>query len=623
MACLQQTVTTAPAPAATAASAVDQGNATSTQPANASDSERDSMEYQDADARVQVSDPGTKTPMQERARNPVGDEDGWQMVLTLRQKKALAQGKKLKNSVDDSEGKASQPQQTKPTTNAGRKRMFRKLPPLPKDDFKVVIRPHQGLPMKNLTSPQLAEAVITACRGQVSGDKFLLRLKPGSNIFIVSTPDQSTADHIRRITALNINGRMHAVNAYVASGDGTVKGVIHGLAPQTPAETLMANLRIRTQGVEILRARMLGNTKTAVVTFYGSIIPRYVYYMGGELACYPSKNTVQFCNACQQTGHRTDVCPQPDLPVCRKCGRKDPQVDHDCRPTCASCGGDHLTGDKECKRRLKPQVRPRTKTPSKNPWKNAPKLPPPGPRWLSSDDSEDEDDEWPSLPREVDTKPRGRSRSRPRTPSPAKSKRSKGTSCSRSRSRSRRRDADINMLPPKLHSPQLNLRPRAPGNKAESTDHTKVSWVGTVKPEAPITSHPEYQRVLAENRMLKRTLEEIKHEIAALRGQIKETAKIEQPKINDVVEHMQPAQNPIEAMLQQMMQQILGMQNFQKQLLTDFQNLKEQVDELASNQKLLNRKRTAGSPNAPTLRKTKNGAVPNSTGTNSVTGHGS
>ncbi|KAH6923735.1 hypothetical protein HPB50_005802 [Hyalomma asiaticum] len=107
MACLQQAVTTAPAPAATAVSAVDQGNATSTQLANASDSERDSMEYQDADARVQVSDPGTKTPMQERARNPVGDEDGWQMVLTLRQKKALAQGKKLKNSGFDTTAMAA------------------------------------------------------------------------------------------------------------------------------------------------------------------------------------------------------------------------------------------------------------------------------------------------------------------------------------------------------------------------------------------------------------------------------------------------------------------------------------------------------------------------------------
>lgn len=69
-------------------------------------------------------------------------------------------------------------------------------------------------------------------------------------------------------------------------GEGTGKGVIHGLTPHTPAETLMANLRIRTQGVEILRARMLGDTKTAVVTFYGPTIPRYVYYMGGEL--FPS-----------------------------------------------------------------------------------------------------------------------------------------------------------------------------------------------------------------------------------------------------------------------------------------------------------------------------------------------
>lgn len=146
-----------------------------------------------------------------------------------------------------------------------------------------MIRPHQGLPLKNFTSSQLAGAVITACRGQVSGDQFLLRIKPGSNILVVSTPEQATADHIRHITEISVNGSTHAVKAYVSTGEGTGKGVIHGLTPHTPAETLMANLRIRTQGVEILRARMLGDTKTAVVTFYGPTIPRYVYYMGGEL----------------------------------------------------------------------------------------------------------------------------------------------------------------------------------------------------------------------------------------------------------------------------------------------------------------------------------------------------
>ncbi|KAL1427962.1 hypothetical protein MTO96_000303 [Rhipicephalus appendiculatus] len=283
MACLQQTVPTASVPTASAAAGAVQVNATrsttSMRPANASEYERDSMDCQDADTPVHSGQRDPRTPMKGHARNPAGDEDGWQTVLTLRQKKALAQGKKLKANVVENEGNASQPQLSQATPSARRKPFSRKLPPLPKEDFKVVIRPHQGLPLKNFTSPQLAEAVITACRGQVSGDKFLLRLKPGSNIFIVSTPDQATADHIRRITELRVHGRTHAVNAYVATGEGTGKGVIHGLTPHTPAETLRANLRIRTQGVEILRARMLGDTKTAVITFYGPIIPRYVYYM--------------------------------------------------------------------------------------------------------------------------------------------------------------------------------------------------------------------------------------------------------------------------------------------------------------------------------------------------------
>lgn len=143
-----------------------------------------------------------------------------------------------------------------------------------------------------------------------------------------------------------------------------------------------------------------------------------------------------------------------------------------------------------------------------------------------------------------------------------------------------------------------------------------------VKTGAPITSNPEYQRVLAENRMLKQTLEEVKQEMAALRGQIKQMAKVEQPKTTVVEENIPSSQKPIEAMLQQIMQQMQGMQNFQKQLYDDFKTLKEQVDELATNQKHLNRKRAAGSPNAPTLRKAKNGVVSDSTDAEGVTGHG-
>ncbi|KAL1421374.1 hypothetical protein MTO96_000456 [Rhipicephalus appendiculatus] len=68
------------------------------------------------------------------------------------------------------------------------------------------------------------EAVVNACQGKITDSQFLLRLKPGSNIFIISTPDQDVADITRKITGLTLNGRLHAVNAYAAVGDGTRKG---------------------------------------------------------------------------------------------------------------------------------------------------------------------------------------------------------------------------------------------------------------------------------------------------------------------------------------------------------------------------------------------------------------
>ncbi|KAL1477916.1 hypothetical protein MTO96_035365 [Rhipicephalus appendiculatus] len=102
--------------------------------------------------------------MEGQARNPAGDEDCWQTVITLRQKKALAQGKKLKANIGENEGNTSQPQLSKATPTARWKPFTRKLPPLPKGDFKLVIRQHQGLLLTNFTSPQLSAAVSTACR---------------------------------------------------------------------------------------------------------------------------------------------------------------------------------------------------------------------------------------------------------------------------------------------------------------------------------------------------------------------------------------------------------------------------------------------------------------------------
>ncbi|KAH7961736.1 hypothetical protein HPB52_011842 [Rhipicephalus sanguineus] len=75
---------------------------------------------------------------------------------------------------------------------------------------------------------------------------------------------------------------------------------------------------------------MLGQTKTAVITFDGDFVPRYVNYYGGEEPCYPYKPTKQVCKVCNRLGHHSDVCPHPENPACERCGTENPEQDHTC-----------------------------------------------------------------------------------------------------------------------------------------------------------------------------------------------------------------------------------------------------------------------------------------------------
>ncbi|KAL1434750.1 hypothetical protein MTO96_001648 [Rhipicephalus appendiculatus] len=145
-------------------------------------------------------------------------------------------------------------------------------------------------------------AVIEACRNSFGGDSFLLRVHPGSNIVILSTPHEEVAGRLREISQLKIRGQIHPFNAYVADPEDVLRGIVHGLPPGTTQADLMANLRIRTQGVTIERARMLGSSKSAIITFTGNVLPRSARSVG-QLDTEP-------------------MCARPQTPTCaRSVGR--------------------------------------------------------------------------------------------------------------------------------------------------------------------------------------------------------------------------------------------------------------------------------------------------------------
>ncbi|KAH7961251.1 hypothetical protein HPB52_006095 [Rhipicephalus sanguineus] len=245
-----------------------------------------------------------------------------------------------------------------------------------------------SLPLKAITAPALARAIIEACDNQFTDETFILRINRGSNIAILSTKYSEVAELVRKLQQLAINGKPHPVRAYVATGEEALRGVVHGIQPNTSMETLMTHLRIRTQGVELVQARMIGNTKSAALTFYGDKLPRTVYFYGGELICHPFRATLQVCKVCREKGHRADVCPQPDKHICRLCSTRNPTTGHPCQLICASCGEFHLTGDPACSKRLKPvQLRNRTsETSEKQLPSQASEVPP---RWFSSEEEEE------------------------------------------------------------------------------------------------------------------------------------------------------------------------------------------------------------------------------------------
>ncbi|KAH7960762.1 hypothetical protein HPB49_023050 [Dermacentor silvarum] len=225
-----------------------------------------------------------------------------------------------------------------------------------RSEFKNIIRPKKGLLVKSFTNDQISKAVSAACGGKVDDSHFLVRLRPGSNTITVSTPDQAVADIARKITRIVLSGNLYEVNSYVAAPDEVARGVVHGIDPYTPPEELMIHLRVRTQGVEIMQARILGKTKTAVITFSSHLVPRYVYYYEGETECQPYKPAEPLCYMCQRMGQRSDVCPTPNIKICLACGTPDstddPMDDHECSLKCADCGEAHATGSRECKQRL-------------------------------------------------------------------------------------------------------------------------------------------------------------------------------------------------------------------------------------------------------------------------------
>ncbi|KAH7977926.1 hypothetical protein HPB49_003968 [Dermacentor silvarum] len=142
------------------------------------------------------------------------------------------------------------------------------------------------------------------------GDDMIIRLRSGSNIVIVSTAFEELRKRIEKLKQLKLKDKTHPMSAYATTPEYLLKGVLHGINTDVTDDEIMDNICVRTQRVEVLQARRLWGSKTVLLIFDGDVLPRFVYLFSGETPCIPYQPTRQYCSTCQETGHRTDVCPK-------------------------------------------------------------------------------------------------------------------------------------------------------------------------------------------------------------------------------------------------------------------------------------------------------------------------
>ncbi|KAH6948018.1 hypothetical protein HPB50_022456 [Hyalomma asiaticum] len=181
------------------------------------------------------------------------------------------------------------------------------MPQLPKEDFKIIIRPKGGLDIAKTGPTVVADAILLAASlRQKDQDTDTICPNLQKNIVVASTPKRENADR------------------YI----------------------------VNERNPLALAAKRIGSTTTAIVAFDRLKVPNFVRYGPALVRCSLYREEVDICYACGRLGHRAEVCPTPGNPICRGCGIPKPDMSHQCTPKCKLCGGEHQTGDKKCKHRF-------------------------------------------------------------------------------------------------------------------------------------------------------------------------------------------------------------------------------------------------------------------------------
>ncbi|KAH6947497.1 hypothetical protein HPB50_019573 [Hyalomma asiaticum] len=265
-----------------------------------------SVNHEDNDMEDTGHDKDTET----HNANPSQEDDatdGWTYVTYKRKKEAVPKASDTpKSSFPLPNPRKAGQRITNKIQNSS------KMPKLPEGDVRVIIRPRDGLNIRATCLVSLDEAIYEAA-GMTREEQIIICPNFTQNIVVVSTPENATAERIRRIKEIRIEAKTHEVNAYVSAPDNTAKGIIRNVPLKyTQAHLLEALVTDRNQS--LIHAKRLGSTSTIIVLFNGYKVPTWVYFKNTMIRVSLYRKQIDFCKECRRLGrlgHRPDVCPRP------------------------------------------------------------------------------------------------------------------------------------------------------------------------------------------------------------------------------------------------------------------------------------------------------------------------
>ncbi|KAG0432707.1 hypothetical protein HPB47_020575 [Ixodes persulcatus] len=221
-----------------------------------------------------------------------------------------------------------------------------RLPSLREFKHKVMIKPRRVPVDLKQFKTQIGEALRSALPQEL-GEGTVVRLLEARNTIMVCTDEWNEAVTIAGIKKLNFPVGQLDVEAYhVSPTEDACRGVIHGVRPEFTNEQIRQ--KTTAFGYEVLDARRLGKSHSAVIVFAGNKVPFTVSFNWLETPCFIYKKTKAACLNCGEVGHRADVCSKLAGFACTLCGTASVGESHVCTPKCALCGGAHRTYDRTC-----------------------------------------------------------------------------------------------------------------------------------------------------------------------------------------------------------------------------------------------------------------------------------